>query len=80
MTVVASTALITDLTTLVSTAFNAASQTKARTTDKVDLTGVATSTLTAAAEIKRNLQLLAANTDSTDAQGALLANLLATLV
>jgi hypothetical protein len=58
-----STEVITDLHTLAGSAFTGASLTKALVTDDVDLVGMANSASTAGTDLKRKLQLIAANLD-----------------
>jgi hypothetical protein len=75
MTVVNSTAVITDLKTLRTNPFTTASDTRS----DCDLTGMASAALKSAEECKRALQLIAANCDSADPQLAAVANIIATL-
>ncbi|MFY9906190.1 MAG: hypothetical protein WBD45_24515 [Terriglobales bacterium] len=74
-----STQLITDLHTLAGSAFTAASITKAHATDDTDLVGMASAASAAGTELKRTLQLMAANLDSADPTLTLTNNILGTL-
>jgi hypothetical protein len=74
-----STHVSTETHTLVTTTFTAASQTKTKATDDVDLTGEATAASVAISDAKRGLQLIVANLDPADTQLVLANNILATL-
>jgi hypothetical protein len=74
-----STEIITDLHTLAEATFTAASLTKALVTDDVDLVGMANSASTSGTDLKRKLQLIAANLDGADPALTLVNNILGTL-
>ncbi|HLB92829.1 MAG TPA: hypothetical protein VJK27_10840 [Terriglobales bacterium] len=74
-----STEVITDLHTLAGSTFTGASLTKALVTDDVDLVGMANSASTAGTDLKRKLQLIAANLDGADPALALVNSILGTL-
>ncbi len=74
-----STQLITDLHTLAGSTFTAASLTKVHATDNTDLAGMAGTTATVGADLKRTLQLIAANLDAADPALTLTNNILGTL-
>lgn len=74
-----STEVITDLHTLAGSTFTAASLAKARTTDDVDLAGMAGTASASGTDLKRALRLIAANLDSADPALTLTNNILGTL-
>ncbi len=74
-----STQLTTDLHTLAGSTFTAASLAKAHATDNTDLAGMADTAAAAGADLKRALQLIAANLDAADPALALTDNILGTL-
>jgi hypothetical protein len=74
-----STHVSTDTHTLATANFTAASLTKAKATDDVDLSGEATAVAVAIGDAKRGLQLIVANLDTADPQLALANNILGTL-
>jgi hypothetical protein len=74
-----STQVITDLHTLAGSTFTAASLTKAHSTDDTDLAGMASAAFAAGTELKRTLQLMAANLDPADPALTLTDNVLGTL-
>jgi len=74
-----STELITDLHTLAGSTFTAASLAKAHATDNTDLAGMAGTAAAAGADLKRALQLIAANLDAADPALILTDNILGTL-
>jgi hypothetical protein len=74
-----STEVITDLHTLTGSTFTTASITKAHVTDNVDLAGMASAAAAAGAELKRTLQLIAANLDTADPALTLTNDIIGTL-
>ncbi len=74
-----STHVSTDTHTLATTSFTAASLTKAKATDDVDLSGQATAVAVAIGDAKRGLQLIVANLDPADPQLVLANDILGTL-
>ncbi len=75
-----STHVYTDTQTLAKTSFTAASVTKGKSTDDIDLTGEATAVAEAISQAKRSLQLIVNNLDSADPQLVLANSILGTLV
>jgi hypothetical protein len=75
-----STQVFTDSHTLAKASFSSASQTKAKTTDNVDLVGEAWAVAEAISHAKRGLQLIASNVDAADPQLTLVNSILATLI
>jgi len=74
-----STHVYADTQTLAKTSFTAASLTKSKATDDVDLSGEATAAAVAIADAKRGLQLIVNNLDPADPQLVLANNILGTL-
>ena len=74
-----STQVYTDVHTLAKASFTAASVTKGRTTDNIDLGGEASAVAEAISQAKRGLQLIIANLDSADPQLVLANSVLGTL-
>ncbi|MGA7080509.1 MAG: hypothetical protein WBQ43_10050 [Terriglobales bacterium] len=74
-----STHVITDLHTLAGSTVTAASETKALATDDIDLVGMANTASVAGTDLKRALQLIAANLDPADPALTLVDNILGTL-
>ncbi len=74
-----STQVFTDSHTLAKASFTSASETKAKATDNIDLTGQASSVAEAIGQAKRGLQLIANNLDAADPQLTLANNILGTL-
>jgi hypothetical protein len=74
-----STQVYTDTHTLAKTSFTAASITKGRTIDNIDLSGQASAVAEAISQAKRGLQLIISNLDSADPQLVLANDILETL-
>jgi hypothetical protein len=74
-----STQVYTDTHTLAKTSFTAASVTKGKATDDIDLSGEASAVAEAISQAKRGLQLIIANLDSADPQLVLANDILGTL-
>lgn len=74
-----STQVYTDVHTLAKASFTAASITKGKTIDNIDLSGEASAVAEAISAAKRGLQLIIANLDSADPQLVLANDILGTL-
>jgi hypothetical protein len=74
-----STQVYTDTHTLAKTSFSAASVTKSKTIDNIDLSGQASAVAEAISQAKRGLQLIISNLDSADPQLVLANDILGTL-
>jgi hypothetical protein len=74
-----STQVYTDTHTLAKTSFTAASVTKGKTIDNIDLSGQASAVAEAISQAKRGLQLIISNLDSADPQLVLANDILGTL-
>lgn len=74
-----STQVYTDTHALAKTSFTAASVTKGKTIDNIDLSGQASAVAEAISQAKRGLQLIISNLDSADPQLVLANDILGTL-